>query len=202
MKKIFTLLVVVSLAACGPSPAAMQTAIAQTLTAQPTATIVPFPALQLDNLIFQRYDLPYDYTPGSISKLERSDKTALISGLADYYIRQDIYSEGHKIAETEVWVYQNKAKTLSRYQDGLSLLQQDCHGSTMVCATPEPYSVPNLGEAAMMQINHWYMFADLFFYRCSAVTHIIMLSPGPQVNIMITTYAQHLDKRLTPFVCR
>ncbi len=182
-------------------PIAPPTSI-QTQTSFLTATPIPFSAMHLDNLLFQQNDLPTVYTGGVLSNQEGTDTTPVISSLADYFITQDINLEGHKAVVVTVWVYQTKVNTLLRYQEGLSWLEQDCHKSTLVCYTPEPYSVTNLGEEAMMQNNFYYAYHDLFFYRCYAVIHIIMLDYVEEATNVITTYAKNLDKRLIPFVCR
>ena len=191
MKRML-LLVLLFTTACAPSQSAIQTAIAQTQAAIPTAistsTPIALKDIKLDALLVQPGDLPAGITTAQI----RSTAPAMFSGLpvADQTVFQQFSQAGNISGGATVFLYSDATKRQNAYaqiHDGM--------GPAGLNST-----VQNVGEKSneihMTLIQDEY---EILFLRCTAVVHIRMFIDD---NASIEAYAQHLDQRLTPVVCR
>ena len=86
------LVLMFGISACEPSVEAIQTALAQTESAMPTATIIPFAALNLETTLITSGDLPPGYEASQI-RASRSDFTKNAPA-PDYFISQELSYNG------------------------------------------------------------------------------------------------------------
>lgn len=193
---ISSLLIAIILTACSnfsstPTP-----------TLPPTATIEPFSALNLDDLIVQNYDLPSGVSGAQIGYNEERAKSIPVA--ADYYIEQELAYKDNKRGEVQIWIYEDTVNTMLRYNERLDLFDQECAKAEHQCYPEDPKVIPDLGESAMMIDVYNYIGPDNFtitFLRCNAVVEINIWAVTTDPNDVIT-YAQRLDKRLSEVVCR
>jgi hypothetical protein len=190
---LFTLLVAVILTACNNSLS----------SPTPTPTLAPFSALQLDALIIQPYDLPSGVTGAQINHHETCDPSTSIC--ADSYISQDLEFDNEQHGKIQIWVYESSENRSKRYDVEVAAFITECARAEGQCVdgyAPQPVS--DLGMSARMIIVKNYMGKDsyfLVFARCHAVAKVEMITVISDPNNIIV-YAQHLDERLTPIVCR
>ena len=182
-------IIVIILAACAPSaPSAesIQTAIAQTQAAIPTATQVPFSALDLDSVIITAGDLPPGYEASQIrSTLSDLSKA---SPTPDYFISQSISHNGNFGGGIDVLVYDDNAKAQSAYQ----IINDNMPGdSTNI-------EIGDGGQVASTSII--VSTVSLTFVRCHAVVSVQFIGTTQKDDAI--SYAKRLDERLKPFVCR
>jgi hypothetical protein len=137
MKKLFTFLALVTfLAACAPSPQAIQTAIAQTQEANPTSTLSPnLLVLQrkLSNFLLQKSDLPLDgqyhqfvWSPFPIPndhvESANVEETGRLDGWEVYYIRGSNSVNAPQEIHGKVVLYKTSAGaqlSITKYSDDL-----------------------------------------------------------------------------------
>lgn len=210
--KIFICLATILLAACVPSPQAIQIAIEKTQAAIPTATnipptnipptntptVLPFSSLQLDNLLIQANDLPSGLTGSQISYEDKFVPDIK----ADYYIEEDIISGSKTAGSVEVWVYEDVTKVAEQYKIKLDYYNSffctnisstginNCFGGIQ--------DTQNLGEKGVFINLFMIGYIDTVFYHCNAVVEISMISDSDRT----INYARRLDKRLTTYFCR
>ena len=124
--------------------------------------------------------------------------------MADYYIEQEFAYNNISGGEVIIWIYEDDRYVTVRYDQGVKGFIQECAKSEGQCYPGDPRIVSNLGdEAKMITVYNW-IGPDthfLAFRRCNAIVsvHFLPITSDPEG---ITTYAQRLDKRLTPIVCR
>jgi len=198
---IFPVLVALGLTGCtnssfSPTP---------TPTSTPTATTTPikFSSLQLDDLIVQPYDLPAGISGAQISNHEDCNSAAG-NKCAEYYIKLDLAYQDKQHGHVQIWVYEDSQYVTARYNVESDTFIAECQKTEGQCYPGDPKAVPDLGDSATMIDVYNYIGADSFyilFARCNAVVRIYIWGVANDPDGVIT-YAQHLDKRLTPIVCR
>jgi len=196
---IFTVLVATILTACN-NPLSAPT---PTPTPMPTATLIPFSALQLDELIIQPNDLPAGVSGAQISHHEKCDSAAG-NKCAEYYINQDLAFEDNQHGQVEIWIYEERQYVSARYNVQLDIFKAECEKAEKQCYPGDPKPIPDLGESARMIDVYNFIGADSFsivFTRCNAVVLVNIRGVANDPDGVIT-YAQRLDERLTSIVCR
>ena len=200
MKNILLFSLMFVLVACSPSESAIQTAMAQTQAAMPTATTIPFADLNLDDLIIQSNDLPAGASGAQIGYYdEQSDVPS-----ADYYISQELSYDNKSRGEIQVWVYEDIKNALIREKYETELLKFECLKADNQCSPNTPEVVSGLGDdAVLININNYIgpKTHTLVFSRCNGVV-TIHFGPIVEDAQSIITYAQRLDSRLKPVLCR
>jgi len=194
MRKILLVLIgMVLLAGCAPSQTAIKTAVAQTMAVipTPTSTPIPFSALQLDSQLIQPGDLPAGCVGGQITNTRNPDHfyDKYSVPTPDYYIGEQIACGNFTGGLVQVFVYTNKANTSTAYQSIYVFLGSLFQGGTgnAVSLGDEGFGVEStLGET------------DLVVRHCNAV--LTVDQAGDLAGM--TAYAQRLDKRLNPTICR
>lgn len=199
MKRIVGSLVFVSLliSACGPSPDQIQTAIAQTqvaiptATVEPTATPKPMTAADLEPLLFQSGDLPGEYLLGQF-KMDPPKEwptPELFRGVSFEY-------EGYK-GYLGAWV-------------NIGVYSEPVVGETfeeMADFVGDP--VDELGNLAMVKDRQMDLYAGVYGWlvydvsvawtKCNYV--VTILSQTPARSGTIIPYARRLDERLVEALC-
>jgi hypothetical protein len=171
-------------------------------TITPTNTIIPFSQLQLDNLLIQPNDLPAGVTGAQISNNE--ERSSIVPVSADYYIQQELAYENNKRGEVMVWIYEDITNTQKRYSDRINALKAECGKTKGQCHPGDPKSISDVGEGGKLIDVYNFIGPDgftLVFQRCNAVIEINMVAIISEPDGLIT-YAQRLEKRLKPIVCR
>lgn len=211
----YLFLIAVLLASCSTAPSgdAIQTAIAQTQVAQPTNTLVPIPTatppeptntpvplgeLDIESILLMPGDLPSNYklsifykeipglilftksgnipVPDAVSAMNIDDTTAI-----------DFYGDS-KLNRVVVMLYNDLTQRDIAYQ---------------VLSDPANYRdkvvnpLGGVGEKAVSipEMVFTASYKYVVFTRCNAL--VSMHTTGDTAN-----YAQRLDERLTPLVCR
>ena len=210
MKPVYYLaLFTILLASCSSAPSgnAVQTAIAQTQAVLPTNTSVPIPTgtptpipptmipiadLDLSSILVQPNDLPAGYSEAQI----RSTAPAMFNDIPESknQIYQQFEHDGDAAGGVGVFIYDNQLDADNAYN---TILDGMGDGTE---------SVSNIGVRARMALMDMTLSgmniqnSELLFYRCNTVVHIRMTdSSNPDYVI---SFAQRLDERLTPLVCR
>jgi len=192
MKKsiFFIWLALLVLTACGPSDieiqANVQASIAQTQAAMPTATQIPFSALNLESVLITNGDLPVGYEAAQFrSKLSDLSKA---SPAPDYFISQSISYNGNFGGIVDVLVYEDVKKVQSAYQ---------IIGNNM----PGDSTNIEIGDGGQVASTSLIMSTvSLSFIRCNAVVSVQFMGTTQKDDVI--SYAKRLDERLKPFVCR
>lgn len=183
------LILIILLAACAPSPQAVQAAIVKTQAAwtpSPSPTNIPFASLDIEDQLIITGDLPIGfsasqvrYTPGSFTKAAPT---------ADYCISQLISFNNRMGGILDVLLYEDIKKVKIAYQSILSV---------MIMIDSKNAGV---GEESIASNDFRIPTTDLAFIRCHAVVHIQLIGSSNQVDVI--SYGQRLDKRLQLIACR
>lgn len=200
MKRMFTCLVITILAtACSSPPSAelVQTAIAQTTTAQiPTETPIPTPIpladIDLSTYLFQDGDLPAGVEPGQIAELEL-DKW---KGAINVYSRKLTFNND---SSGNIYIYlfeneENAIKNFDSFENGAdtygTVEQFDDIGQM---ASIKQYNVPLVGGGWIRAI-----FANAV--DCHALVYIGISDSTDfdGVRIFLKRTVEHIQ----PFVCQ
>lgn len=192
MKKLSALLLIALLlvTGCQPSESAIQTAVAQTQAAQPTATQIPFSEFDLEDFLIQENDLPAGYSGAQVS----NSAPEMFNDIpkTDYTIYQQFQIGNKQAGGVGVFLYENKdsmERAYERIADGMgdtNAVERDWDkGELRVFSVTEPFIIS---------------FVDLVFANCFAVVHIRLTDTDNDKDVI--TYAERLNKRLTPLVCR
>jgi hypothetical protein len=208
--KITNCLVLVAflIASCSFAPSAkmVQTAIAQTQAAQPTNTLAPKPIdttiplpptpiplvdMDLASILIQPGDLPAGYTGAQVRGFLPRMFDDITQPTKQIY--QEFEKNNDNAGGVAVIIYDSSDVAIKAYNTILDGM--DSHVQAVL----------NLGERAKlstMTINTIMgtNAMDLLFLQCSTVVHIRMTAIDEQDYII--SYAQRLDARLTPLVCR
>jgi hypothetical protein len=190
------------LAACSPSPQAIQTAIAQTQAAWtptftlspspspsliPSPTTIPFSQLNLEDKLVVAGDLPPGYSGSQIRYTPNTITNE--APVADYFINQYFAYQDTTGGKVTVLVYEEIDKVIIAYQSFFGGL---------FMGIPEDAGV---GEKSASFYNEGNItVSNLAFIRCHAAIQIQFI--GPSTRDSIIAYGQRLDKRLQPIVCR
>ena len=188
MKKLSTLFsfVIILIAACQPSETVIQTAIAQTQAAIPTATLIPFSALDLESILITSGDLPAGYEAAQIrSELSGFSKAA---PTPDYYISQSFSYKGRMGGLIEILVYDDISNLQAAYKLTLNNLPGELNN----------VEIGEGGEASALFFP--VEAASLSFFHCHAVVVIQFMETSVYADAV--SYGKRLDERITPIVCR
>ena len=177
-------------AACGPSDAEIQAkvqaSIAQTQAAIPTATLIPFSALDLESILITSGDLPAGYEAAQIRN-KLSDFSKAVPA-PDYFISQSLSYNGNIGGLVEVLVYDDISNVQTAYKIAVNNL-------------PGDKTNLKIGEGGQVASTYFIMStASLAFIRCHAV--VSMQFMGTTNTDDAISYAMRLDERLTSMVCR
>lgn len=210
MKTIYHFIfIAILLTSCSSTPSgdAVQTAIAQTQIAQPTTTLVPIPTdtptpipptpipladLDLSSILVQSGDLPSGYSGAQI----RNTPPAMFKDIPEpmNQVYQQFEHNNDSAGGVGIFIYDNQLDADNAY----NIILDGMGDSTE--------SISNIGVRARMMTMDYSMMPggikamDLVSFRCNTVVSIrITDSDNPDY---IISYAQRLDERLTPLVCR
>jgi hypothetical protein len=167
----------------------------------PTSTPIPFALLNLDDLLIQENDMPAGMTGAQISHTEPSSQR---SG-ADYYISQELAYDGKSRGQITIWIFEDPMLVTARYETEYGALEAECAKAVHQCQAFDPHDVPGLGDAAAIIDVYNYIGNDdyrLVFQHCHAVATVRMFASSVDSTDSVITYAQRLDERLAPIVCR
>jgi hypothetical protein len=194
---VFTFLLIFTISACGPtdieiqatvqaSIAQTQVAISQTQAAIPTATQVPFSALNLESMLIINGDLPAGYEASQVrSKLSDLSKSA---PTPEYFISQSLTHNGNYGGGIDVLVYDDASKAQTAYR---------------VIDNNVPGDLKNIeiGEGGQVASTSFIVSTvSLLFVRCHAAVSIQFMETTQEDDAI--SYAKRLDERLKPIVCR
>lgn len=199
------------LAACSTTPsgnalpnAKVQTEMARptkTFVFNPTATPTPIPLDELDfsSILVQPNDLPEGYVGGQVT-----DGIPIYIDVRyklPYQIHQEFEKNNENAGDVTVMIFNHNdignavfgiaydmygAGEVEHVEEGM-LLSKDLHSSENRVNSPVNPPAKLTGM-------------DLMFSRCDTVVYIRILDLENQDDIV--SYAQRLDERLTPLVCR
>jgi hypothetical protein len=213
MKPVYFLfLVAVLLASCSSAPSgdAVQTAIAQTQIAQPTNTLVPIPTntptpeptstptpiplseLDLEPILVMPGDLPAGYSAAQVS----SDPPAMFNDVPQpvNQIYQQFEQDNESAGGVAILVYDNQSDVDTAYNnllEGMGETSKSVSGvGDRASAVSFDYSAVLAGAKGM----------DLLVSLCNTIIHT-RITGSDNIDYLIS-YAQRLDERLTPLVCR
>lgn len=187
---IFSFLLTFTLSACGPTDteiqSTVQASIAQTQAAVPTATQIPFSALNLEPILITTGDLPPGYEASQIRN-ELSDLSKA-SPTPDYFVSQSISYNGNFGGTIDVLIYEDSVKTQSAYQ---------------VISNNMPGDSTNIevGDGGQISSTSFIVSTvSLSFIRCHAVVSVQFMETTQKDDVV--SYAKRLDERLKPLVCQ
>lgn len=188
---VLVLLIVLVLASCQPSQAAIETAIASTQVALPTATPIPFSEFNLEGTLIQENDLPAGYSGAQVSNF--APEAFKNVPKADYTISQQFEKNGQQNGSVTVFLYEDLTRQNNAYStiaEGLTNERRSVEGEW------------DRGELVSINITFplKLILIDMVFSQCHAVVHIRFTASDSENNMI--TYAERLSKRLTPIVCR
>lgn len=197
-------LLAVGLAACGPSPAAVQqtvdAGVAQTQAAvtlsststplpQSTPTLVPLSELDLKGVLVPNEDLPDGYiatkTKDTLPNLNVPEPLKLIW--------QQLEKDNQVAGGVRIYLYESKIDVEDAYKKEAKSNKAIASGVSLIS---------DVGE--MAQKSSYDLsgdtISDLVFARCYAVASIRMSTKSGGDDIV--AYAKALDERLKAMVCR
>jgi hypothetical protein len=191
----FLVLLVVLLASCESIPTgdALLTAIAQPtktfvfnlsdLPTQIPPTPITLADIDLESIILLPGDLPDGYTgAGVVDPIP--NRFGGTQGVNEIF--QLIEYKSRPAGEVTIIVYDSEARSAITYD----LILDDMYPIE---------EVKNLGEQAHITIDHFFMITELSFLRCNADVNVTLWTTNREI---IISYAQRLDERITPLVCR
>jgi hypothetical protein len=184
------------LAACGPSPVAVQQTVeagmAQTQAAIPTQTLTPSPTsvplseVDLEAILILPGDLPTDFVGGQI-------KSKVTNEFKDVPDAAQVVQQGFRAGD-----YSADGITILLYES-----PSDIDAAYKVFLREERRLGPlsDVGEKAKIFSSGLDVKSvQILFVRCHAIVFIDLFATSASADVA-TTYAQRLDKRLTPLVC-
>jgi hypothetical protein len=198
VRHIFILLVTtLVLAGCGETPQSSQQAIDQAfatigagLDATAVSTVVPLTALDLESLLIQPGDLPAGVIGSQVK--DKAPPVFKDAPLPVKAIDQRFgLADGVTIGGVTVLLYDSPADLEKAYAVVIGGMGSSAYPSTEV------------GDKARIGglTARTQRIAEVSFVRCHALVSV-SLSETPQPDDDTLTYAQRLDKRLMPLVCR
>lgn len=221
MKKLIVITVFfLLLTGCKPSQATIEEAINQIQTALPTQTETPFPTntpttsptitptliqiseLNLESFLILPGDLPAGYEGGQIHNIT-NEQYNWVSNHGDYNIYQQIAKYNLQSGGVSVLVYESLEQVEIAYEElinGLGTNGINEYGDTRIG------EYQGLGEKATFSTNELVFNGvpinnvNLVFVRCHAVIEVGFLDTLDISSL--SGYAQRLDQRLVPLVCR
>ena len=200
---IFSFLILLS--ACQPSEADIQEALAKTHEAQPTPTTEPTPTIEptptliplsdinLEEIIFEQYDLPAGFEPSQIkeyaSLIANELKLVPINS-----IRQKLQFNNEAKGLVDIAVFSSSEQAEQLYEGTMAYYQENI-------TSGEWKNNPEIGNKSQYQFSEVLNFKDFYivFIRCNAFVYIHSTEKwiGDWFN-----YAKRLDARLQEQVCR
>jgi hypothetical protein len=211
MKKILFLIVFTFLlAACGPSEASVQRAIALTQTAAPTVTPlptvtttptpIPLKDIDLSASLIADGDLPAGYSGAQI----RLEAPEMFSNVKNF--QQEVYQQfehgGDGAGGVTIFLFDDVAQRDVAYDIVLDGFADANDAETFNVKIGD---LNDLGEKAKYNTMHVNMLniisdtVDIAFVRCHALVHIRM---SDTIDIVpVQAYAERLDGRLSTLVC-
>ncbi len=195
MKKLYiiysiTLLAIVS---CQPSETAIQTAMASTQAALPTATQIPFSEFNLEGQLIQENDLPAGYSGAQVSNMAVNNLPEKLNNIPepDYSISQEFEKDGKQGGTVNIFLYEDLTKLNSAY-------------STMAPLDSENFVEGDWEKGELLRVDISFPITlkllSLTFYKCHAIVYIHFLDSVSEESSI--TYGNRLSNRLTPLVCR
>jgi hypothetical protein len=185
------------LAGCGETPQSSQQAIEQAfatigagLDATAVSTVVPLTALDLESLLIQPGDLPAGVIGSQVK--DKAPPVFKDAPLPVKAIDQRFgLADGVTIGGVTVLLYDSPADLEKAYAVVIGGMGSSAYPSTEV------------GDKARIGglTARTQRIAEVSFVRCHALVSV-SLSETPQPDDDTLTYAQRLDKRLMPLVCR
>jgi hypothetical protein len=159
----------------------------------PIPTVIPFSTLQLDNQIIQLNDLPAGCSGGQITYDRNLSYffNKYDTPTPDYFISEQIDCGQSVDGRIQIFLYENINSTTKAYQNISTFYK----GKSLYAEST--LSAPKLGDEAIGVISS-FNEPDLVFRFCHAVITIDLVDSLPST----IAYAQRLNKRLSPVVCR
>jgi hypothetical protein len=216
MKPAYCLvLIVVTLASCSSAPSknTVQTAIAQTQTAQPTSTsiptttvlptstTIPLSSIDLESILLLPGDLPTDIIGGQIRSKPPTGLTSLPK--ADQVIQQGFRAGELASDGVTIFLYNSVSDLDAAYTQvakieeiGTAQAHYDI-GERISIALKVFNPLPLIGGDGLPGGTS----VKLVFSHCHALVYIDLFSESASEDVA-TTYAQRLDERLSELVCR
>lgn len=194
MKRHFWILCVFSLALASctsaqesPSEQSIQTAIAQTQTAQTTK----LSEINLDSIPFQPGDLPNQYESGQASYKWADDlpKTVEPDNVVIQKVGWDI-SSGFEDDYVMIALFKSTQDLDNSFNAAID---------TYKAKTKEPATVGE--QNAFVMVSTFSGDGFLAFTRCNALV-VIRITGADIDEDLLTSYAQRIDKRLKPLTCQ
>jgi hypothetical protein len=147
--------------------------------------------IDLDTILL----LPGDLPPACVGGQIRSAVPRQFGDLpaADSVVTQDLYDGDYKAEPGVMILLYESSSDLDEAYEG-------------VCTSEElSQQVADVGERAMASESYNTLFnvgsATLVFVRCHALVYLDLFSPTADTEVVVA-YAQRLDERLSPLVCR
>jgi hypothetical protein len=215
MKRLILIAVVVFLSACTSSSLETPTQVPTEAPAS-TPTPIPLSEINLESILVESGDLPATISPGQVRDFPPVEvevlgetRTSALYRFVDTMPAPDgsVYLELHS-SETDieggvtVFLYEAEDYAETAYTE-IAAYMQESEPYVYESSGDSVSSVSDVGNAAIavdmgsdLNFVHFSAFA---FRRCHAVVHIVMR--GGDVD-QSTGYAQRLDQRLQPLVCR
>ena len=188
--------------ACGPStPSASEiaAAVAQTQVAAPTATIsptstpIPLANIDLEPILVVDGDLPTRFIGGQIKSSVPTEFPKI--PVPDQVIRRELQIGEIVTSGVEIFLYEDTGN-----------LEEAYNIVTEVVSTSRALSpLDTVGAKAMFfedrNTNLALILRGVIFVRCHALVTILLADTSANADVA-TAYAQRLDKRLLPLICR
>jgi hypothetical protein len=216
MKSLYCLVVfAVLLGSCStvPSGNVVQTAIAQTQIAQPILTPIPSPTeiptptpiplsdIDLESILLLSGDLPTDIIGGQV----RSNPPKGLGSLpeADQVIQQGFRADELASDGVTIFLYDSISDLDKAYEMVAQIEGLNSKRTLYGVGEKGAFSVEELGGLPLIGGGSipGGTSVKLVFSRCHALVYIDLFSPNASEDVA-TTYAQRLDERITPLVCR
>jgi len=148
-----------------------------------TPTQLPLAELDLKTILIQPGDLPMGYAGGQVQDFLPGMFEDIPQPVNQIYQQFDLTYGSGSGGGVAVMVYDSVAASKEAYDTILSEMG----------GTAQEKEIENLGERA--HIAGW----NLLFLRCNTVVHFRMVGSNYDEYI---SYAQRMDERLIPLVCR
>jgi hypothetical protein len=148
-----------------------------------TPTQLPLSDLDLEEILIKRGDLPMGYVGGQVQDSLPGMFDDIPQPVNQIFQQIDLTNNSGSGGEVAVFVYNSSPDSIKAYDTILSEMG----------GAAQERDIEKLGEKAHM--SGW----NLLFLRCNAIVHFRIVGINYDQYI---SYAQRLDERLMPLVCR
>ena len=175
------------LQACAPSQSAVQTAIAGTQAAH----VTPAEAIVLDSVPFRAGDLPGQYSSGQVTYQWPADlpEPALPANLVLQKVGWDI-SSGFNDDYVLIALFETQEELDSAFAQAIAVRR-----------APEAHPAAVGDRSAFAMVSTFSGDGFFAFTKCAALA-VIRITGADVAESLLKAYAQRIDRRLAPLVCR